>query len=213
MTIIYEENISNGGGKLLLLIVLSILCLPHLVAYMLSKNKEVIKYDVKRWIDCTVRENHGYFLDLLYLLSFWKEFRNVFYLRIGFMRYFLQWYIRPLSTLFINVRSEKFGAGTFIQHGFATVITAESIGKDCWINQQVTIGYNDSKKYGFGKPVIGDHVRISAGAKVCGKVTIGEGAIIGLNAVVIKNVSPHSVVVPSPMCLIRENGIEAYKKF
>lgn len=169
-------------------------------------------YDVKRWIDCTIKEHHLCSLDLLYLLSFWKEFRNIFYLRIGFLRYFLEWYIRPLSTLYINTPSEKFGAGTFIQHGFATVITAESIGRDCWINQQVTIGYNGSRKYGFGKPVIGDRVRISAGAKVCGGITVGNDSTIGINAVIVKNVPPQSVVIPSPMYLIRENGIETYKK-
>lgn len=200
------------GGKFLYFAVLSFLCLPHVITFLLCKNNSVIKHDVRRWIDCTVKEHHGHIWDLLYLLSFWKEYRNVFYLRVGFARFLLQWYMRPLATLYINVSSDKFGAGTFIQHGFATVITAESIGEDCWINQQVTIGYNDSRKYGFGKPVIGDRVRIASGAKVCGKIKIGDDTTIGMNAVVIKDVAPQSVVIPSPMYLIRENGNEINKK-
>lgn len=210
MKSIYKMKV--GGGKFLYFVTLSLLCVPHVVVYLVSRNKRIIQHDVIRWIDCTVKENHGYVLDLLYLLSFWKEFRNVFYLRMGFVSFFMQWYLRPLATLYINVPSVRFGAGTFIQHGFATVITAESIGKDCWINQQVTIGYNDSRKYGFGKPIIGDRVRIAAGAKVCGKIIIGDDTTIGMNAVVIKDVAPKSVVIPSPMYFIKENDVETNKK-
>lgn len=115
-------------------------------------------------------------------------------------------YLRPLSTLYICTKSENFGAGTYIQHGFSTVITAERIGENCWINQQVTIGYNNSRKYGYGKPIIGNNVRISAGAKVCGKINIGDNSTIGVNAVAIKDVPPNSVVVPSPMMLINKDG-------
>ena len=117
-----------------------------------------------------------------------------------------------MSTLYICTKSEDFGAGTFIQHGFSSIIAAEKIGENCWINQQVTIGYNDSKKYGFGCPIIKNNVRISAGAKVCGKVTIGEKTTIGVNAVVVKDVLPGSVVIPSPMMLIQEEGEKVYKK-
>ena len=112
---------------------------------------------------------------------------------MGKAKYFLS-YIPPLSTLYICTKSEDFGAGTFIQHGFSSIIAAEKIGENCWINQQVT------------------NVRISAGAKVCGKVTIGEKTTIGVNAVVVKDVLPGSVVIPSPMMLIQEEGEKVYKK-
>jgi serine O-acetyltransferase len=77
----------------------------------------------------------------------------------------------------------------------------------------VTIGFNDSRKYGYGKPTIGNNVRVSAGAKVCGKIKVGDGSTIGVNAVVVKDVPEKSVVVPSPMMLIMENGNSVYKKF
>ena len=147
----------------------------------------------------------------MWLLIFLKEYRNVFYLRMGLKKYFLR-YLPPLSTLYICTKSENFGAGTFIQHGFSTIISADKIGENCWINQQVTIGFNDSKKYGFGRPIIGGHVRISAGAKVCGKVKVGDNSTIGVNAVVVKDVLPNSVVIPSPMMLIKEEGEKVYKK-
>ena len=201
-----------GGGNFLKYCMCSFLCLPHALFYLLSKNKKTIQYDVKRWIELTINEYHGTIFDLWYLLVFWKEFRNVFYLRIGVWRYLLQWYIRPLQSLFINTPSDCFGAGTFIQHGFATIIAAERIGRNCFINQQVTIGYNGSRKYGYGKPIVEDNVRISSGAKVAGKLTVGEGAVIGMNAVVVKDVPRQSVIVPSTM-MIKENNREEFHPF
>lgn len=163
---------------------------------------------------CASKANRGgksQIINLMWLLIFIKEYRNVFYLRMG-KKKFLFYYLPPLSTLYIRTKSENFGAGTYIQHGFSTIITAEKVGENCWINQQVTIGYNDSKKYGYGCPTIGNNVRVSAGAKVCGNIKIGDNSTIGVNAVAIKDVLSNSVVIPSPMMLIQEEGQQVYKK-
>lgn len=135
----------------------------------------------------------------------------MFYLRMGYKR-FLLCYLPQLSTLHIATKSENFGAGTFIQHGFATIIFADHIGRNCWINQQVTIGASSSNTLGYGLPWIGDNVRISAGAKVVGPVKIGNDSVIGVNASVIKNVPEGSTVIPSPMMMIREGYEKVYKK-
>ena len=94
----------------------------------------------------------------------------------------LQLLFPPEKTLIINTPS--IGSRLFIQHGFATIISARSIGSDCWINQQVTIGYTFAPE----PPVIGNGVRISAGAKVVGDITIGDNAIVAANAAVVKDV-------------------------
>ena len=199
------------------------LTIPHILAYLFSGNKDYHNVDIERWTTCRGRGRHGQsekhnggntlklVLGLIWLLLNVPEYRNVFYLRFNYLKY-LMMYLKPYSTLYICTPSKEFGPGVFIQHGFATVITAEHVGRNCWINQQVTIGYNDSKKYGYGKPWIGDNVRVSAGAKVVGKVKIGDGSTIGVNAVVVKDVAPNSTVVPSPMMLIRENGEKVYKQ-
>ena len=83
----------------------------------------------------------------------------------------------------------KIGGGLFIQHGFSTYIAAESIGENCWINQQVTIGYKDNTT----PPVIGNNVTITCGAKVLGPITIADNVTIGANAVVVKDLPPNSV--------------------
>lgn len=119
------------------------------------------------------------------------EFRNLFIYRNRFRRLYRTWvgvWYPPMNTLFIQAK--EIGGGLYIQHGFATMISAESIGEDCWINQQVTIGYN-----GAGKPpIIGDNVMITCGAKVLGNIRVGDNAIIGANAVVIRDVEPGAVM-------------------
>jgi serine O-acetyltransferase len=94
--------------------------------------------------------------------------------------------------------------GLFIQHGFATIISARKIGKNCWINQQVTIGYlNDTDC-----PTIGENVFIYAGAKIIGKVRVGDNSIVGANAVVIKDVPDNCTVVGVPAYIVRRNGVK-----
>lgn len=70
------------------------------------------------------RGGKGFLTKLSWLLLFKKEYRNIFYLRIGRVKWLLS-YLPPLSSLYIWTKSENFGAGTYIQHGFSTVITAE----------------------------------------------------------------------------------------
>lgn len=100
--------------------------------------------------------------------------------------------------------------GLFLQHGFSTIVFCESMGNNCFINQQVTIGYDGSS----GIPTIGSNVRVSCGAKVLGKITIGDDVYIGANAVVVKDVPSHSMVVGVPAKIIkkRDNINEKWKK-
>lgn len=104
-----------------------------------------------------------------------------------------------METLYIN--TPEIGPRLFIQHGFATNISAKRIGGDCWINQQVTIGYTFDPE----PPVIGNGVRISAGAKVVGQIAIGDNAIIAANAAVVKDVAENAVVGGVPARIIGVN--------
>lgn len=187
------------------------LIVSHLICYSFTKSRKMIDADAERH-SFVVKKTDKKILRVAYLLIFQKEFRNLFYYRLGRWSVFLR-YLPKRSTLYINVPYGKIGGGLVIQHGFSTIITAESIGKNCWINQQVTIGYNDSKTYGYGKPVIGDYVRISAGAKVIGPIKIGNNSTVGCNAVISKSLPENTVVVPSPMRIIREDGAKTSKSF
>ena len=91
------------------------------------------------------------------------------------------------------------GRRVFIDHGMGLVIgeTAE-IGDDCTIYQGVTLGgtslYRGTKRH----PTLGKGVVVSAGAKVLGGFTVGDGAKIGSNSVVLKEVPPGATVVGIP---------------
>ena len=95
-----------------------------------------------------------------------------------------------MSSLYITTSREKIGKGLFIQHGFSTIISAESIGDYCWINQQVTIGYTSMPT----PPIIGNNVRIHAGALVLGQITVGDNAVIAAGATVVDDVPANSLV-------------------
>ena len=194
------------------------LTIPHLICFLFSPEKKKIMHDINRWNHCLntpfskkTAAGKGWLKSLSWLLVNFVEFRNLYYVRMGKLKTFLM-YLPKEPSLHIYTESKNLGAGVFIQHGCSTIITAEYIGEDCWINQQVTIGYNNSRTRGFGMPWIGANVRVSAGAKVCGPVKIGEGSTIGLNAVVVKDVPENSVVIPSSM-MIRRAGDNVFSKF
>jgi serine O-acetyltransferase len=92
----------------------------------------------------------------------------------------------------------QLGRRVFIDHGMGVVIgeTAE-VGDDVTIYHGVTLGGTSLDK-GKRHPTIEKCVVIGAGAKVLGAITVGEGARIGANAVVVKTVPAHTVVVGVP---------------
>lgn len=151
------------------------------ISFMIFFKNDLLKDDFTRWCDILkVKLNLSSFIYILYT---YKEFRNIVIYRYRFFpvfkRYFKLFY-PPLNNLYIEAKEIE--GGLFIQHGFSTMISAERIGKNCWINQQVTIGYRDNDK----PPIIGDNVMITCGAKVLGSIRVGNHVKIGANTVVIK---------------------------
>ena len=94
-----------------------------------------------------------------------------------------------------------------LPHGLNGIIVSPDahIGKNCTIFHQVTIG-NDYRKL-ENVPTIGDNVTIFPGAKIVGKVHIGNNCKIGANAVVVKNVPDNSLVVVGEQRIIQNNKI------
>ena len=188
--------------KNLFLLFSTIRLLPHYILFNFHSNNKIIKYDVLRWLKI-IDYNSNVHFGFIFLMSFYPEYRNLFYKRIGKIHLTINWLCPKMNTLFIA--TNDIGPGLFIQHGFATIIAAKSIGKDCWINQQVTIGYSNKTD----TPELGDNVVVNAGAKIIGKVKVGKNSIVGANAVVVKNVPDNCTVVGVPAYIIRRNGIKA----
>jgi len=95
------------------------------------------------------------------------------------------------------------GRRFFIDHGFGVVIGETTvIGDDVTLYQGVTLGgtsWNAGKRH----PTLANDVVVGAGAKVLGPFTVGEGARIGSNAVVVKEVPPGCTAVGVPAKLVK----------
>ena len=102
----------------------------------------------------------------------------------------------------LHLACSDIGPGLFIQHGFATVVAARRVGRNCWINQQVTIGFTRAED----RPTIGDDVFVYAGAKVLGDITVGNGARVGANAVVLTDVPERYTAVGVPAAAAPAEG-------
>ncbi|MFT5134987.1 MAG: serine O-acetyltransferase [Arenicella sp.] len=92
----------------------------------------------------------------------------------------------------------QIGRRFFIDHGMGVVIgeTAE-VGDDCTLYHGVTLGGTSWKK-GKRHPTLGNDVVIGAGAKVLGPIKVNDGARIGSNSVVVKEVNPGATMVGIP---------------
>jgi len=102
------------------------------------------------------------------------------------------------------------GRRVFIDHGMGIVVgeTAE-IGDDCTLYHGVTLGgtsWNKGKRH----PTLGRGVVIGAGAKVLGPILVGDGAKIGSNAVVVRDVPAGATVVGIPGRVVA--GDEAHRR-
>ncbi len=100
----------------------------------------------------------------------------------------------------------QIGEGLFIDHGAGVVIGETAvIGNDVTLYQGVTLG---GTGFATGKrhPTVQDNVTIGSGAKLLGRITIGLGAMIGANSVVITDVPRNSTVVGNPGHPVRVDG-------
>lgn len=168
-----------------------------------GEHREIVLEEIDHWKKCAQRPERGRFDIFCGLMMEMREYRSLLAYRFGqagMVRGDLVKLLFPgMPNLSIN--TARIGRRLFIQHGFSTIISAKSIGCDCWINQQVTIGFTFDPE----APVIGNGVTVSAGAKVLGQLTVGDNAIIGANAVVVKDVEENAVVGGVPAKVIGEN--------
>jgi len=130
----------------------------------------------------------------------------------------LRWLARWLSTVMRWLTGIEIHPGAcigrrfFIDHGMGVVVgeTAE-IGDDCTLYHGVTLGgtsWNKGKRH----PTLGNNVVVGAGAKVLGPITVGAGARVGSNAVVVKDVPAEATVVGIPGHLVKTRNSPAKNK-
>jgi serine O-acetyltransferase len=129
---------------------------------------------------------------VLYRLMQWSRRYHLTPLEMAFSR---------LNAIFCNCiigRGAEFGRRFVLIHSTGVVInSAVRGGSGVHIEHQVTIGAERRKS-----PVLGNDVFLGAGAKVIGAVTLGNGARIGANAVVLQNVPAGATAVGIPARII-----------
>jgi serine O-acetyltransferase len=142
----------------------------------------------------------------IYRLSHWL-WNHHFKWLARFLSAFARWLtgieIHPGATI---------GRRFFIDHGMGVVIgeTAE-IGDDCTLYHGVTLG-GTSWKAGKRHPTLGNDVVVGAGAKVLGPIVVSDGARIGSNAVVVKDVPAGATVVGIPGRIVTKSIREPDEK-
>lgn len=177
--------------------------LPVYLCIKCSKQRQLIEADVARWNEVE-GINFGLFKSINWYLTYRKEFRNLIQHRFkhpsGTITSYLHFAIarvlwKPMESLYIYTKD--IGGGLYIQHGFATIISAEKIGKNCRIYQQVTVGYK-----GEFAPVLEDNVSVTCGAKVLGGLTMHVNSLAAAGAVVVKDVPENAIVAGVPAKVI-----------
>lgn len=176
-----------------------------------------VKSDLYRYAGNSALRSFFYHILLTpgYKYSFWMRF-------CAFLKShtFLRYSIFPFARL-ILLRCEykygisipfhtQIGSGFYIGHFGGIVVNGHSvIGRNCNLSHQVTLGVaNRGSKKGY--PTIGDNVYFGPGAKVIGKVQIGNNVAVGANCVVVNDVPDNSVVVGVPGRVISSNGSTGY---
>lgn len=179
-------------------VLFSFLYIPHILIYVIQGAKNsIIASDVrsmKHYLNIKLPDS----IALLYFLHNNAYYRTLFYYRIGpLVAGIIGWY-RPGDKHFIISSTLKLGHGCIISHPFATIINADSIGKNFWCRQCTTIGHNAK-----GRPTIGDNVNLGSNVIIIGKITIGNNVIVGAGSVVVKDVPDNCTVAGNPAKIIR----------
>ena len=127
----------------------------------------------------------------------------------GIKLYWLGRFISHIGRLFTGIEihpGATIGRRVFIDHGMGVVIGETAIIEDdCTLYHGVTLGgtsWNKGKRH----PTLKQGVVIGAGAKILGPITIGRGAKIGSNAVVVKDVPAKATAVGIPARIVEEEG-------
>lgn len=155
---------------------------------------------------------HGY-LDVLLSYPGWKALAVH---RLAHALYrakvpLLPRFISSLSRFWTGIEIDPgatIGERVFIDHGVGVVIgeTAE-VGDGCTIYQGVTLG-GTSLQRTKRHPTLGRNVTVGSGAAIIGAITIGDGAKIGANSVVVKDVPTGAIATGIPAVVRFPHGHE-----
>lgn len=177
---------------------------PHFVFFYLTKNRKLIIKDIQAYkVEYKIKQSNNY--SLLHFLFYHRSFRGLFYHRIGDVKWLIQFLAPPIQNL--GFSKTPIGGGLILYHAYGTILNATSIGDNCKIAHNVTLGF----KNGLA-PILKDNVEIFTGATIVGGITIGTNCRIGPGAVVFKDIPDNCVIVGNPAYILKQDGIVVNKK-
>lgn len=127
-------------------------------------------------------------------LEYWANKKSSGLLTRLMRFYYWRKYLKLSALTGIDCPINVIGPGTWFNHGKVLVSMYASIGSDCKILNDVTIG--GQGRYDRAKAAtIGDRVFIGAGAKLCGDIIIADDCVIGANSVVLSSFTETGITI------------------
>lgn len=152
------------------------------------------------------------FLNTAFQLNLFYRLTNKLHKKIGNRRIvwiiprFLTYLEKILYGSFISPQA-KIGKRFQIIYGMGIIIGAEvKIGDNVTIFNGVTFGSTIPGKKDVQQPQVGNNVLIGSGAKLLGKITIGDNVRIGANAVVLKSFESDVTIAGMPAKIVKKNA-------
>lgn len=172
-----------------------------LYLFFMLHGRRIMDREVADWMKVLPLPKGGdAFQNAILLMSTLPEFIFLLYYRYRI------WEFNPIRLIYraqlMSMSCPKVGEGLVIQHGFGTRIGCSEMGRNCQVWQGVTIGKSRSG-LNEPRPVIGNNVKICAGAMVLGGITIGDNVTIGAASVVLKSVPAGCTVVGNPARIVK----------
>lgn len=178
--------------------------LPLIALFRKSQNRELIIADIKRWQDEHGSAKTGSATrQLVELLMFWPQFRNLYFYRLRSHSAFLRALCKPDPTISIADDCGIIeGGGLYFEHAVATRVSANHIGYGCRFRQLTTFGVKSKNRHSE-RPWIGNNVDFGVNVTCIGNVRIGDNAIIAAGSVVVKDVPANAIVAGNPAKIIK----------
>lgn len=178
----------------------------HIALYLVGVGGGNLRLDI-----AVAAKHHGFsgcrLMELIYLLTFDRTFRNVFYYRIGTWKLLCSWLIPCHNSFVIGKNTIIEGAFLGI-HPIGTTINAKYIGSGFVCRNNTVIGVGRG-----GLTTIGNNVDVGTNSVIIGGIHIGDNVRIGVGSVVVKSIPDNCTVVGNPAHIIKKDGLRIDKDF
>jgi serine O-acetyltransferase len=193
-------------GKIGVATLSGIRLLPHIALLLLSSRREILWSDLDRYAEFCGRGRPEAVVErvilFVWVMTYLPEYRTVFYFRHRSFGHLLALLCPPMKSLALLAK-KTCGPGMLVHHGFGTTVSAEEIGNNFTIKQMATVGYINNS---IDCPKIGNNVTIGVGARVLGRVVIGDDVVIAPNTLVISDVPAGSTVMGVPSKIVSQRS-------